>query len=147
MTFKKVGFWQVFPLRLRMSECRVSVYDVARLCQTSMRTVVNWRRRDAVPRRYRARIADFFRIGRGLRAGFYRHWSRCDYSGPPMVLALVGPCLLRLPLRPGRVFTLRRCDARRLARAGAQPGPLRGQWLGDAVVWMLARVAGWWRLG
>ncbi len=76
----------------------------------------------------------------------YSHWTRVDYVRPAYVLCQVGPCLLRLPLRPGRVFTLRACDVRRLRLAGARAGPLAGRWLGEAVVWSLVCVSGYWRL-
>lgn len=65
--------------------------------------------------------------------------------GAVYVGARVGNSRLYLPLRAVRGagcdlrFTLRRCDALRLAREGIAPGVWWGRWLGDDVEWLVRR--------
>ena len=77
-------------------------------------------------------------------AGRYQHHMQAGI-GAVYVRAGIGPARLYLPLRSMRGagcdlrFTLRRCDALRLAREGIAPGLWWGRWLGDAVEWVVRR--------
>lgn len=141
------AYWFAFPLKTHMIASHCTVEMLAKVAKVARRTVISWRDRGAVPRRVRARIVQFFRIGKTLARDFYRHWSVTDYEGPAFMSLLVGGTWLRLPLRPRPVYTLRRCDAARLQRAGVRAGPVAVLRFGEWLSWTLERVAGWWRLG